>query len=717
MSNAQIPNLPAATALNGTEQLEIVQAGTSRRTTTQQVAGLFPGPTGGQGIVGPTGPTGPTGAQGDVGPTGAASNVTGPTGGVGPTGGTGPTGPTGDASTVPGPTGPQGTIGPTGVTGSTGPTGVNGDIGPTGATGPTGAGAAGPTGPTGPQGIDGPTGPTGVTGAASTVPGPTGSTGPTGATGAASTVSGPTGPTGIQGATGPTGAASTVAGPTGPTGVAGIDGPTGPTGAASTAPGPTGPTGDAGATGPTGASGGAGNAGPTGPTGISGAAGPTGPTGDASTVAGPTGPTGIGGPTGPTGAGSTTPGPTGPTGDAGATGPTGPSGTGTNISVADEGSLLTSGVTSFDFTGSGVTATAVGNAVTVAIPGGGGTYTRTAFTASAGQTSFTVSYTVGYVQVYLNGILLNAADYTASTGTTIVLAAAASSGDIVEVIAFNIGSFTSGGYTRTTYTGTASQTTFTASYTPGFIQVYLNGVLLDTSDYTASSGNAVVLNTGTAAGDTVDLIALNISGFTGSVTISGAPTSGQLTSWTGATSIQGIAAPTTAGNVVFTTDGTNWSSTQKIVRSTAVTLTTQTSVDFTSIPSWVKRITLTFQGMSLSGTSNFLIRLGTGGTPTTSGYVSGSSSIGASVATITSSVGFAMQVGSTAALSISGAVAFTNLSSNIWTASGTGGYAGTTGTITVGGHISLGGTLDMVRLTTVNGTDTIDAGSVNILYE
>ena len=71
MANAQIPNLPAATALNGTEQLEIVQAGTSVRTTTQQVAGLFPGPTGGQGLVGPTGPTGPTGGIGATGPTGS----------------------------------------------------------------------------------------------------------------------------------------------------------------------------------------------------------------------------------------------------------------------------------------------------------------------------------------------------------------------------------------------------------------------------------------------------------------------------------------------------------------------------------------------------------------------------------------------------------------------------------------------------------------------
>ena len=176
-------------------------------------------------------------------------------------------------------------------------------------------------------------------------------------------------------------------------------------------------------------------------------------------------------------------------------------------------------------------------------------------------------------------------------------------------------------------------------------------------------------------------------------------------------------SPTTAGNVLFTADGSVWSSTQKIVRGTAVTLTTQTAVDFTSVPSWVKRITLTFQGISLNGTSNFLIRLGTGGTPTTSGYVSGSSSIGSAVASLTSSVGFAMQVGSTAALSVSGSVSFVNLSSNIWTANGVGGYAGTTGTITVGGHISLSGTLDMVRLTTINGTDTMDAGSVNILYE
>ena len=67
--------------------------------------------------------------------------------------------------------------------------------------------------------------------------------------------------------------------------------------------------------------------------------------------------------------------------------------------------------------------------------GGGGSYARTTFTATAGQTSFTAAYTVGYVQVYINGVLLSPSDYTATSGTAIVLATAASVGDIVDVIA------------------------------------------------------------------------------------------------------------------------------------------------------------------------------------------------------------------------------------------------------------------------------------------
>jgi len=389
--------------------------------------------------------------------------------------------------------------------------------------------------------------------------------------------------------------------------------------------------------------------------------------------------------------------------------------------VADEGLLLTSGVTSFNFTGAGVTATAATNAVTVDIPGGsgGGTYTRTTFTATAGQTSFTASYTVNYVQVYVNGILLNSADYTATTGTTVVLAAAAAAGDIVDVIALNVGTFTSGGYTRTTYTGTAGQTSFTASYTPGYVEVFLNGVLLDPTDYTATSGTAIVLGTGTIAGDTVDIVALNIGGFTGGVTVTGTPASGQIAAWTGSSSLQGIAAPTTAGNVVFTTDGSVWSSTAKIVRGTSVATTSGTSVDFTGIPSWVKRVTVMFNGVSTGGTSTLIIQIGST-TFTTTGYVSRAGIINATpaMASASATAGFVVSSYGTNTDTVSGYSMLANITGNTWVYSGTA-YASAATAATVwstGLPLALGGVLDRVRITTVSG-DTFDAGSVNILYE
>lgn len=395
---------------------------------------------------------------------------------------------------------------------------------------------------------------------------------------------------------------------------------------------------------------------------------------------------------------------------------------GTGISVSDEGSLLTSAVTSFDFTGAGVTASAVGNAVTVSIPGGsgGGTYTRLTFTATAGQTSFTASYTVGYVQVYVNGILLNSADYTATTGTTVVLASAAAAGDIVDVIALNIGTFTSGGYTRTTYTASAGQTSFTAAYTPNYVQVYANGVLLDPTDYTASSGTAIVLGTAATAGDTVDIVALNIGGFTGGVTVTGTPTSGQLAAWTGSSSIQGIAAPTTTGNVLFTTDGTSWSSTQKIVQGTSVSAS-GTSVTFTGIPAWVKRITVMCSSLSTNGTSNILLRVGPSGGVDTTGYLSATSvnaGLGGTDSTnFTTGFSFTQNGGVAAAAAFQYTFILSLVTGNTWMCMGVGARSDAAATYQASGRIVSSGTLSRVAITMANGTDTFDAGSVNILYE
>ena len=109
-----------------------------------------------------------------------------------------------------------------------------------------------------------------------------------------------------------------------------------------------------------------------------------------------------------------------------------------------------------------------------------------------------------------------------------------------------------------------------------------------------------------------------------------------------------------------------------LVSSTALATTSGTSKDFTSIPSWVKRITVMFNAVSLSGTANLLIQIGTGGTPTTSGYSSTSSyalASGSASGGVSSTAGYIMYI-STASYIFSGHIVLTNVSGNIWVSSG-----------------------------------------------
>jgi hypothetical protein len=151
---------------------------------------------------------------------------------------------------------------------------------------------------------------------------------------------------------------------------------------------------------------------------------------------------------------------------------------------------------------------------------------------------------------------------------------------------------------------------------------------------------------------------------------------------------------------------------------TAVASTSGTSIDFTSIPSYVKRITVMFRGVSTSSTSNLLIQLGTSSGVTTTGYATYGVRTGATsvVGGANSTVGF--PVVNNQALSIySGSIIFSALGGDIWTGFGIiGDSVGGNSNIITGG-ISLAATLDRVRITTVNGTDTFDAGTINIMYE
>ena len=151
-----------------------------------------------------------------------------------------------------------------------------------------------------------------------------------------------------------------------------------------------------------------------------------------------------------------------------------------------------------------------------------------------------------------------------------------------------------------------------------------------------------------------------------------------------------------------------------ITSGTAVASTSGTSIDFTSIPSWVKRITVMFSGVSTNGSSLKLVQIGSGSV-TSTGYVSQSTFSGAVSNTFTSTSGFIIDSGSATEFN-SGQCVISLVSSNTYICSlVVTTYSG--GMVTGAGTVTLSGTLDRVRITTVNGTDTFDAGSINILYE
>jgi hypothetical protein len=159
-----------------------------------------------------------------------------------------------------------------------------------------------------------------------------------------------------------------------------------------------------------------------------------------------------------------------------------------------------------------------------------------------------------------------------------------------------------------------------------------------------------------------------------------------------------------------------------ITSGTAVASTSGTSIDFTSIPSWVKRVTVMFNAVSLSSNSTFRIRLGTGSTTyTTSGYVTFGVTFSTSgLAGATDTGGFPIGLNQTAGgvTTYGGSCVITNITGNTWSYMAIcGGSSTTNGGQIGGGSVPLGAVLTAVRVTTLNGTDTFDAGSVNIMYE
>ena len=166
--------------------------------------------------------------------------------------------------------------------------------------------------------------------------------------------------------------------------------------------------------------------------------------------------------------------------------------------------------------------------------------------------------------------------------------------------------------------------------------------------------------------------------------------------------------------------GTNASSngTVSITSGTSQASTSGTSIDFTGIPSWVKKITVMFNGVSSNGSSAKLIQLGTSGGVQTTSYNSASGYMGASSAFSSFTTGIGINsIG--AANIIHGSIIFSlqNTSDNTWVAQGTLALSDAAYNLITAGSKTLSALLTTIRITTTNGTDAFDAGSVNILYE
>ncbi len=280
--------------------------------------------------------------------------------------------------------------------------------------------------------------------------------------------------------------------------------------------------------------------------------------------------------------------------------------------------------------------------------------------------------------------------------------------------------------------GTTTITSFGTNYNgPRFIR--FTGIL--TLTYNATSlilpGAASIT---TAVGDTAIAVpnqALNgwtvysyqkANGIPAGVAASGAITASGLTQATSrllgrTTASTGAVEEITAGSTLTLSAG-NLDVARPFTAGTAVATTSGTSIDFTGIPSWAKRVTVMFSGVSTNGTSALRVQVGAGSVETT-GYLGSSSAINgagaASCSTFTNGFDF-LDVGSAASLR-NGSLIFTLIGSNAWSMVGTLSLSDTSRTMNISGAKTTSSALDRVRITTVLGADTFDAGSINILYE
>jgi hypothetical protein len=201
----------------------------------------------------------------------------------------------------------------------------------------------------------------------------------------------------------------------------------------------------------------------------------------------------------------------------------------------------------------------------------------------------------------------------------------------------------------------------------------------------------------------------SVAGF---ITTTGGQTIGGTLTVTGNATVGGVKTD----NYYYANGAAFSSGANPLTSKTSLSATSGTGLDFDTLPSWVKKITVMLSGVSTNGSNNILIQLGTASGIEATGYISTMGVINAGVASQgTSTTGF-MVSSQTATRTAYGIVTISLLGSNLWVYNSI--VRSDTTVIAYGaGDKTLSGTLDRVRVTSTGSTDTFDAGTVNILYE
>ena len=274
-----------------------------------------------------------------------------------------------------------------------------------------------------------------------------------------------------------------------------------------------------------------------------------------------------------------------------------------------------------------------------------------------------------------------------------------------------------------TTTGTSGLFT-SGTITTGLIPTLTTGTTTSTAEI-VTSGTIATLNstTGTIAtlrstNGTVATLNSTTGTITGLNSTTG--TIATLNSTTGtitnlSTTLDGDFTITQGTGTIGTAKITPAKLSQPFTSGTAVASTSGTAIDFTGIPSWVKRVTVMFNGVSINTNAEYLVQIGST-TFSTTGYnsISNETNQANSTAGVSSTDGFAFK-GGNAAESISGIMTIVNISSNTWVNSHTSRKS-TTNACWGAGDGSTSGVLDRVRITATT-LSTFDAGTVNIMYE